>query len=49
MSRDARAELCCQIAKELEDVGDYKGVREALSEFWLESGERPQIDRKSTV
>jgi tetratricopeptide (TPR) repeat protein len=43
LSRNARAELCCQVAQELEDVGDYKGAREALSEFWYVVGERPEV------
>ncbi len=44
LSRDARAELCCQVAQELENVGDYEGAREALSEFWRETTERPQVE-----
>lgn len=41
LSRNQRAELRCEAAKALEDVGDYEGAREALGEFWLGLGERP--------
>lgn len=39
-----RAEIRCQLAKELEDVGDYESAREAISEFWQRVGEKPQLD-----
>ncbi len=41
LSRNARAELCCEVARELENPGDYEGAREALREFWQEAKERP--------
>jgi cytochrome c1 len=34
LSRTGRVELCCQIAYQLEDVGDYQSAAEALAEFW---------------
>ncbi len=45
LSRDQRAELCCQLAKEREESGDYAGAREALDEFWQRIGERPKIEK----
>ncbi|MDT4895536.1 MAG: two-component system, NtrC family, response regulator AtoC [Acidobacteriota bacterium] len=39
-----RARLRCQLAKELEDSGNYEAARNALGEFWRRIGERPQID-----
>jgi tetratricopeptide (TPR) repeat protein len=43
LSRNARAELCCEVARELEDPGDYEGAREALREFWQDASERPNV------
>src|SRR3712207_6397704 len=43
LSRNQRAELGCDVARQLEDVGDYAGAREAISEFWRGVGERPQV------
>lgn len=45
LSRNQRAELGCQVARQLEDVGDYEGAREAISEFWPGVGERPRVER----
>lgn len=45
LSRNQRAELGCQVAWQLEDVGDYEGAREAIGEFWRGVGERPQTER----
>jgi tetratricopeptide (TPR) repeat protein len=44
LSRNARAELCCQIAYQLEDVGDYESAGESLAEFWQGFSERLQIE-----
>ena len=43
LSRNQRAELGCDVARQLEDVGDYEGAREAIGEFWREVGARPQV------
>lgn len=43
LSRKQRAEVSCQIARDLEDVGDYKGACEALSEYWRSVGDRPRL------
>lgn len=45
LSRNQRAELSCEIAKQLEDVGDYEGACEAIAEFWPGAGERPRVER----
>ena len=42
LSRNQRAELGCDLARRLEDVGDYEGAREAIGEFWRAVGERPR-------
>ena len=44
LSRNQRAELGCDVARQLEDIGDYEGAREAIGEFWRGVGERPQVE-----
>lgn len=45
LSRHQQAELRCQIAKRLEEAGDYEGAREALDVLWSGLGQRSsQID-----
>lgn len=44
LSRDERARLRCQLAKELEEVGNYEAAREAMGELWSCVGERPLLD-----
>jgi tetratricopeptide (TPR) repeat protein len=44
LSRDSRAELRCQIAKELEKTGEYEAARQAMGELWRRIGERPKIE-----
>lgn len=45
LSRNQQAELRCQMAKELEEVGDYEGAREALDVLWSGLGQRStQVD-----
>jgi transcriptional regulator with PAS, ATPase and Fis domain len=39
-----RARLRCQIAKQLEDSGNYEGARTALAELWQRIGERPRLE-----
>src|SRR3712207_5727672 len=43
LSKNQRAELGCDVARQLEDVGDYEGAREAIGEFWRGVGQRPQV------
>src|SRR5947209_15282961 len=44
LPRNERARLRCQLAKELEDVGNYEAAREAMGELWPCVGERPKLD-----
>ena len=44
LSRDQRAQLRCQIAKELEESGNYEAARSAMGELWRRIGERPIVD-----
>lgn len=37
------AELCCELAREFENKGDYQKAREVLSELWPQMGERPLL------
>lgn len=39
-----RARLRCQLAKQMEEAGNYEGAREALGELWQRIGDRPQTD-----
>jgi CheY-like chemotaxis protein/tetratricopeptide (TPR) repeat protein len=44
LTHDERARLRCQLAKELEDVGNYEAAREAMGELWPEVEGRPVLD-----
>jgi tetratricopeptide (TPR) repeat protein len=44
LTRDQKAELRCQLAKGLEDAGDYESARQVMSEFWSQIGERPSVE-----
>jgi tetratricopeptide (TPR) repeat protein len=44
LSPDERAELCCQLAKQYEDMGEHEAAREAMGELWSRIGERPNIE-----
>ena len=39
-----RAELCCELAKQLEDKGEYEQARKALGDYWRSFGEPPTLD-----
>jgi tetratricopeptide (TPR) repeat protein len=43
LSRDRRAELRCQLAKELEERGDYEDARSAMGTLWQYIGDRPKV------
>lgn len=49
LTRDQRAELRCELARELEDTGDYEAARQAMSEFWQRIGEYPRLDELGAV
>src|SRR3954469_11826189 len=38
-----RARLRCQLAKQMEEAGNYEAAREAMGELWQRIGERPQV------
>lgn len=44
LPKNERARLRCQLAKQLEDVGNYETAREAMGELWPRVGERPVLD-----
>jgi CheY-like chemotaxis protein len=44
LTKDKRAQLRCQLAKELEDVGNYEAAREVMGELWSRVGEYPVLD-----
>lgn len=44
LGRAERARLRCQLAKELEDSGNYEAARNAMSGIWQRVGERPQLE-----
>ena len=44
LPKDKRAQLRCQLAKELEDVGNYEAAREVMGELWSRVGEYPVLD-----
>lgn len=39
-----RAQLCCNLAKQLEKAGEYEAACEALNEFWHERDGSPKLD-----
>jgi tetratricopeptide (TPR) repeat protein len=39
-----RAELCCELAKEFENKGEYEEAREMLSGLWPYIGDRPKVE-----
>jgi tetratricopeptide (TPR) repeat protein len=43
LSQNARAELSCAFAHELENKGDYEEARKALSHYWPRIGENPNV------
>jgi two-component system chemotaxis response regulator CheY len=49
LTRDERALLRCQLAKELEETGNYDAARKAMDEFWSQVGERPALDGLNPV
>ncbi len=43
LSVGGRAELCCELAREFENRGEYEEARELLSGYWSRIGERPNL------
>lgn len=44
LSLDERALIRCQLAKQLEEAGDFEGARNAMGELWQRVGEHPKVD-----
>lgn len=44
LTHNEKAQLRCQLAKQLEDIGNYEAAREAMGELWPQVGERPILD-----
>ncbi len=43
LSVGGRAELCCELAKDFEDKGEYEKAREVLSGLWPRMDQRPRV------
>jgi tetratricopeptide (TPR) repeat protein len=43
LERSEQARLCCDMAKQLEKVGEYQAAAEALQDFWPNVNEAPQV------
>ena len=43
LSVNSRAELCCEIARDFENKGEYEDARKTLSGYWQHIGERPEV------
>lgn len=44
LTANQQAELRCQLARELEDAGEYEHAREALGELWQGVGSMPRVE-----
>jgi CheY-like chemotaxis protein len=44
LSTNERAQLRCQLAKQLEEVGNYESAREALNDLWRNVGDPPKLE-----
>src|SRR6185436_4455553 len=44
LSVDRHAEVCCELAKDFEDKGEYEDAREVLSGLWPHMGQRPKVN-----
>jgi CheY-like chemotaxis protein len=44
LTLNERTQLCCQLAKQLEEVGNYEGACEALGVLWQGVGGRPMLE-----
>ncbi len=44
LSHNERAQLRCQLAKKLEESGNYEGARAAMGELWQRIGEPPMLE-----
>src|SRR5215510_10364924 len=44
LSVGGRAKLCCELARDFENRGEYDEAAEVLSAFWSRLGERPNLE-----
>ena len=44
LSAGSRAKLCCELARDFENRGEYEEAAEVLSAFWQRIGERPNLE-----
>ena len=44
LSVDSRAELCCEVTRELENKGEYEEARKVLGDYWRRIGEHPEVE-----
>src|SRR5437763_1714579 len=44
LSVGGRAELCCELASDFENRGEYEEACDVLSVFWPHIGERPNVE-----
>jgi hypothetical protein len=44
LSREEKAKLRCRLSRELEDVGNYEGARQAMGELWSQVGQPPVLN-----
>jgi hypothetical protein len=44
LSAGRRAKLCCDLARDFENRGEYEEARELLSGLWPRLGERPDLE-----
>ena len=44
LSVGGRAELCCELAKDFENKGEYEEAREVLSGLWPRMDQRPKVE-----
>src|SRR5918912_179397 len=49
LSHEERARLRCQLAKALEDTGNYEAARKAMGELWSQVGEPPVLEGLSSA
>lgn len=44
ITTDERVQQRCQLAKQLEELGNYEGAQEAMGDLWQRIGERPALE-----
>jgi tetratricopeptide (TPR) repeat protein len=44
LNRNSRAEFRCEVAREMEETGNYEDARQALGELWQRIGEPPNTE-----